>query len=132
MNNKITITESKLNRLIRESINEVLAEYTEGDLDKEMAIWQERSNSEFGKIIKQLDDIMKEMFSEEGEYGWEVSPISNIVTEYSLDGNKKVTAKSIYRVLENYDMLQEPEVNNLVKRMFNLVNTDMSSDNQSL
>ena len=89
-------------------------------LEDEMNLWKERDESEFGQTIRQLDNLMKEMFSEKDEYGFDSSPISRYVTMYALDGNMDWTAKTIAKVVENYDMMQEPQVKALVKKMFDL------------
>lgn len=103
-----TINQNELYKLIKESI------------DDEMKLWDERDNSEFGKIIRKLDTIMKDMFVDTDEYGFKVSPISHYVTAYALDGNEQYTAKRIYATLENYDMLQEPNVKRLVNKMLKI------------
>lgn len=105
MKKTIKLTESKIRQIVRES------------LDDEMLLWKQRDESKFGQIIRKLDDMMKEMFSEPDEYGFQSSPISHYVTAYALDGNEKYTARNIYDTLENYDMLQEPEVKVLVNKM---------------
>lgn len=104
----IKLNESTIKQMVRESIED------------EMALWDERDNSPFGRVISQLDEIMKETFSEANEYGFQESPISRYVTMYSLDGHKEYTAKAIYEVLENYDMLHNTPIKRLVKKMIKL------------
>lgn len=88
-------------------------------LDEEMKIWEDRSNDEFGKILKAIKELTKDYFySEEDENGIKFTPISNYITEYSLDGNHKITYARIYNVLENWDILDNDEgVNSLVKEL---------------
>lgn len=108
----IKINESKIRQIIRES------------LDDEMALWKQRDESQFGKIIRKLDEIMKEMFVDADEYGFKVSPISHYVTAYALDGDEKYTAKRITSTIENYDMSHEPKVKRLLNKMNNIANAN--------
>ena len=104
----IKLNESKIRQIVKETIED------------EMEIWRQRDESEFGQIISKLDEMMKEIFSEPDEYGFQSSPISGYVTAYALDGNEKYTSKMIYDILENYDMLQEPKVKRLVNKMLKI------------
>lgn len=92
-------------------------------LDEEMKIWEERSNDEFGKILHAIKELTKDyFFVEEDEYGNYVTPISDYIVAYSLDGNRKYTASVIKNILENWDILGNDEgVDNLMKELENLV-----------
>lgn len=92
-------------------------------LDEEMKIWEERSNDEFGKILQAIKELTKDyFFVEEDEYGNYVTPISDYIVAYSLDGNRKYTASVIKNILENWDILGNDEgVDNLMKELENLV-----------
>lgn len=119
--NTIRLTESDLHRIVKESVNRILNE----DLEDEILIWKKRENDEFGKILKKIEEKVIELFGvTKDEFGIECSPVSYVITAYSLDGNKKYTAKRIYQMLENYDMIGngDIELDNLVKNMMKLSN----------
>ena len=94
------------------------------NIDEEMKIWEERSNDEFGKILKAIKELTKDYFySEEDENGIKFTPISNYIAEYSLDGNRKVTYARIHNILENWDILGNNEgVDSLVKELNEIAN----------
>lgn len=115
MKKVIRLTETDLKKIIKESITKILKE---DSLDDEMLLWKERSDSEFGKTLSELNKLVGEMYSDEDEYGLPNTPISHYVTAYALDGDMKYTAKVITDILRNYDMLgQGDEIDGLVKKM---------------
>lgn len=92
-------------------------------LDEKMKLWEERSNDEFGKILQAIKEATKDYFcADEDEYGNYSTPISNYIVAYSLDGDRKYTAKEIKYTLENYDILGNDEgVDSLIKDLENLI-----------
>ena len=92
-------------------------------LDENMKIWEERSNDEFGKILQSIKELTKDyFFAEEDEYGNYVTPISDYIVAYSLDGNRKYTASVIKNILENCDILGNDEgVDSLMAELENLI-----------
>jgi hypothetical protein len=53
--------------------------------------------------------------------GIEYNALSEYITGYALDGDKKYTAKSIYNILYNYDILgNHKNVKKLVNEMMKL------------
>ena len=85
-------------------------------LDEEMAMWEARANDEFGKTLKEINKkAFNEWFTEDDENGISSTPISNYITAYSLDGNRKYTAKVITSIIEDYDMMED--VKDLVKKL---------------
>jgi len=93
------------------------------NIDNEMKIWEERSNDDFGKILQAIKEATKDyFFVEEDEYGNYVTPISDYIVEYSLDGNRKYTASVIKNILENWDILGNDEgVDSLMVELENLI-----------
>jgi hypothetical protein len=102
------------------------------DLDAEMAIWEERANSPFGQLLKQLDRVAsEEMGCELDEYGFEQSIIGHYITAYSLDGNKAYTLNTIKRILEEYDLLQNPRISKIIKQLDITMNESMNRKNKN-
>ena len=80
-------------------------------LDKEMAMWEARANDEFGQTLKAINKkAFADWFNEDDEYGISQTPISNYITAYSLDGNRKYTAKVVLAIIEDYDMMEDVKV----------------------
>ena len=114
-------TNNKLNPKTRKGteIMKTTANNTESKkitLDEEMAMWEARANDDFGKTLKEINEkAFNEWFTEDDENGISSTPISNYITAYSLDGNRKYTAKVITSIIEDYDMMED--VKELVKKM---------------
>ena len=93
------------------------------NLDKEMKLWEERANDEFGKVLKKIKKATKDYLYSWEECGIEYNVLSDFITSYSLDGNRKYTAKAIYNILYNYDILgNHRNVKRLVNEMNKLTN----------
>ena len=125
MKRRIRLTESSLHRIIKESVRRILRE--DYDLDSEMDMWKQRGESEFGKCLKKIDKKVIDLFGTSAdEYGINNSPIGQIITAYSLDGDKMYTARAIKSTLENYDMLNngDRQLDNLVKKLFMLAKSE--------
>jgi len=74
-------------------------------IDEEMKLWETRANDEFGKILKKIQKATKNYLYSWNEMGIEYNPLSEYIIAYSLDGDRKYTAKCIYNILYNYDIL---------------------------
>ena len=86
----------------------IIEEHKPTSLDEEMELWEARANDEFGQILKVIEMACADYFyAEPDEYGILTTPLSHYITAYSLDGNRKYTAKAIYSILENYDILED-------------------------
>lgn len=93
------------------------------NLDEEMKLWEERANDEFGQILKKIAKATKDYLYSWKEMGIEYNVLSEYIIGYALDGNRKYTAKAIYNILYNYDILNNHKnVKKLVKEMEQLVN----------
>lgn len=93
--------------------------------DEEMKLWETRANDEFGKILKKIQKATKDYLCSWEEMGIEYNSLSYPITSYSLDGNREYTAKQIYLILYNYDILgNHRNVKKLVKEMLKLANLE--------
>lgn len=90
-------------------------------LEQEMELWEKRANDEFGTLLKKIQKLATPYLYTWEEMGIEYSPISEYITMYSLDGNRKYTATHVKLVLENYDILgNHRNIKNLVNELFKL------------
>ena len=72
-------------------------------------------------FLKKINEATKDLLYSWEEMGIEMNPLSEYITGYSLDGNRKYTAKYIKNILENYDILgNHRNIKNLVDKMINL------------
>ena len=93
------------------------------NLDEEMKLWEERANDEFGQILKKIAKATKDYLYSWEEMGIEYNVLSEYITGYALDGNRKYTAKAIYNVLYNYDILNnDSAVKSLVNKLMEISN----------
>lgn len=84
--------------------------------DKE---WDRRKNTEFGKLLTKLNDVVFDWFGEDyDDYGFKSTPISEIILDY-FDGENNLIGLVNYikRVLENYDMLQDDDVRKIINKL---------------
>lgn len=87
-------------------------------LEEEMEQWEARANDDFGKVLQLINMACADYFyAEPDEYGIPTTPLSHYITAYSLDGNRKYTAKCIYSILENYDLLEDGAIIALANKM---------------
>ena len=87
-------------------------------IDIEMEQWEARANDEFGKTLKEIEKASMEFFGyEENEYGFHHTPLSWPITAYSLDGNRKYTAKVIIGILDNWDILEDENIKALADKL---------------
>ena len=94
-------------------------------LDEEMKLWETRANDEFGQILKKIQKATKNYLYSWNDMGIEYNALSEYVTGYSLDGNREYTAKHIYNILYNYDILgNHRNVNKLAKEMLKIANIE--------
>lgn len=93
------------------------------NLDEEMKLWEERANDEFGQILKKIAKATKDYLYSWEEMGIEYNVLSEYITAYALDGNRKYTAVAIYNILYNYDILgNHKNVKKLVNQLTKLAN----------
>lgn len=94
-------------------------------LDEEMKLWETRANDEFGQILKKIQKASKNYLYSWNEMGIEYNALSEYITGYALDGNREFTAKQVYRILYNYDILgNHRNVNKLAKEMLKIANIE--------
>ena len=87
-------------------------------LDEEMAMWEARANDDFGKTLKDIEKASMNYFGcDEDEYGIRSTPLSHLITAYSLDGNRKHTAKAIIATLEEWDILEDENIKALADKL---------------
>lgn len=80
-------------------------------IEEEMKLWEERSNSKFGKALKKLDKLVGEVFCYTNEYGHKITPITNLMNTWVMDDvNKHGLMKRIQAVLEDYDMIEDEKI----------------------
>ena len=90
-------------------------------LDEEMALWQARSNDEFGTMLKEINEASAEyFFAEPDEFGIVNTPVSHYLTLYALDGTRKYIAHTIYRILKDRDILEDENIKALADKMMKL------------
>ena len=108
-NNKLNPKTRKGKEIMKTTANNT--ETKKMTLDEEMAIWEARANNEFGKTLKEIEKASMNYFGcDEDEYGIRSTPLSYLITEYSLDGNRKHTAKVIIATLEEWDILEDDNI----------------------
>lgn len=87
-------------------------------LDEEMEQWEARANDEFGKTLKEIEKASMNYFGcDEDEYGIRSTPLSYPITAYSLDGNRKYTAKIIIATLEEWDILEDENIKAMADKL---------------
>lgn len=91
--------------------------------------WDRRKNTEFGKLLTELNDIVFDWFGEYDDYGFKSTPISEIMLEY-FDGENNLIGlvNHIKRVLENYDMMQEDDVRKIINRLNRIARNNKDKD----
>jgi len=88
------------------------------NLDEEMALWKARENDDFGKTLREIEKASMNYFGcDEDEYGIRSTPLSYLITAYSLDGNRKYTAKVIIATLEEWDILEDENIKALADKL---------------
>ena len=87
-------------------------------IEEEMALWEARANDEFGKTLKEIEKASMNYFGcDEDEYGIRSTPLSYPITVYSLDGNRKYTAKVIIATLEEWDILEDENIKAMADKL---------------
>ena len=90
-------------------------------IEKEMQIWEERANDEFGQVLKKIHKVTIDYLPSWEYMGIEYNMLSEYITGYSLDGDRKYTASAIHNVLYNYDILSNHKnIKKLVETLFEL------------
>lgn len=87
-------------------------------LDEEMEQWEARANDEFGQTLREIEKASMNYFGcDEDEYGIRSTPLSFPITAYSLDGNRKHTAKVIIATLEEWDILEDENIKAMADKL---------------
>jgi len=90
-------------------------------LEEEMEQWEARANDEFGQTLREIEKASMNYFGcDEDEYGIRSTPLSYPITAYSLDGNRKYTAKVIIATLDEWDILEDENIKALADKLNNL------------
>jgi hypothetical protein len=84
-------------------VDSLLKKIVNESLEDEMLVWEQRDNSEFGQILKQLEHIAEDGLIDAG------SIINHLRTEYALDGNMQATTRSVIHYLREYDFISADE-----------------------
>lgn len=91
------------------------------NIEDEMLLWETRSNDEFGQVLKKIRKATIDYLPSWEYMGIEYNMISEYITGYSLDGDRKYTASVIHNVLYNYDILSNHKnIKKLVETLFEL------------
>lgn len=91
------------------------------NIEDEMLLWETRSNDEFGQVLKKIRKATIDYLPSWEYMGIEYNMLSEYITGYSLDGDRKYTASSIHNVLYNYDILSNHKnIKKLVETLFEL------------
>jgi len=94
-------------------------------IDEEMKLWEERANDEFGKLLKKIEKATDEYLYHWEENGIMYNALSEYIAGYCLDGDRKYTAKCIYNILYNYDILgNHRNIKNLIKELLSFVENE--------
>ena len=104
---------------IREDMRTITVDAPEKSrLEEEMEQWEARSNDEFGQTLREIEKASMNYFGcEEDEYGIRSTPLSYPITAYSLDGNRKYTAKVIIATLDEWDILEDNNIKELADKL---------------
>ena len=94
-------------------------------IKEELKLWEERANDEFGQVLKKICKATMDYLPSWEYMGIEYNMLSEYITGYSLDGDRKYTASAIHNVLYNYDILgNHRNIKKLVKEMLKLANIE--------
>lgn len=109
------------------------AVYENKDWDAWDKEWDRRKNTEFGKLLDKLNDIVFDWFGEYDDYGFKSTPISEIILEY-FDGENNLIGliNSIKKILENYDMMQEHDIKGIVNRLTRIARSNKDNNDKNL
>ncbi len=92
-------------------------------IEQEMKLWQDRANDEFGTCLKNIEKASMKYFGcEEDEFGIRSTPLSYLITAYSLDGDRKYTARVIIATLTEWDVLEDKKVKRLADKLNAIAN----------
>ena len=115
-NNKLKPKTRKGNKSMKTTANN--NETKKMTLDEEMAMWEARANDDFGKTLKEIEKASMNYFGcDEDEYGIRSTPLSYLITAYSLDGDRKYTAKVIIATLEEWDILEDENIKAMADKL---------------
>ena len=107
--------------------------YENKDWDAWEKEWDRRKNTEFGKLLNKLNEIVFDWFGEYNEYGFKSTPISEIILDY-FDGENDLEGliNDIKRTLENYDMMQEDDVRKIINRLNRIARSNKDNNDRNL
>ncbi len=92
-------------------------------IEEETEIWDQRSRDEFGTVLTEIKNATADYFyAEEDELGLRSTPIDYDIAAYALDGNRKSTARVIYKKLHEYDLFADKKVKALADKMMAVAN----------
>ena len=115
-NNKLKPKSRKGTKIMKTTANN--NETKKMTLDEEMAMWEARANDEFGKMLRNIEKASMNYFGcDEDEYGIRSTPLSYPITAYSLDGNRKHTAKVIIATLDEWDILEDENIKAMADKL---------------
>ena len=115
-NNKLNPKTRKGREIMKTTANNT--ETKKMTLDEEMAMWEARANDDFGKTLKEIEKASMNYFGcDEDEYGIRSTPLSYPITAYSLDGDRKYTAKVIIATLEEWDILEDENIKAMADKL---------------
>lgn len=109
------------------------AVYENKDWDAWEKEWDRRKDTEFGKLLTELNEIVFDWFGEYNEYGFKSTPISEIILDY-FDGENDLEGliNDIKRTLENYDMMQEHDIKRIVNRLNRIARSNKDNNDRNL
>jgi len=115
-NNKLNPKTRKGTKIMKTTANN--NETKKMTLDEEMAMWEARANDDFGKTLKEIEKASMNYFGcDKDEYGIRSTPLSYPITAYSLDGDRKHTAKVIIATLEEWDILEDENIKAMADKL---------------
>lgn len=92
-------------------------------IDEEIKLWEDRSNDEFGKILKSIIKLTDDYFVRElGDDGFGTTPVEPYSVNYAVYGDRSYIFNCVKNVLENYDILGNDDgIDSLMVELENLI-----------
>lgn len=76
------------------------------NINDDVKLWVKRGKDSFGKELSKLRSLMNQYETPiDTEYGFTTTGMGNLFTQYSVDGDKKVVARSLVNYMINYDFI---------------------------
>ena len=95
------------------------------NIEQKMKVWEERSNDEFGKLVKSVIELTNDYFTPYEDTNGIIitNPIQYYYTMYALDGNRKYVLNAINGILYNYDITgNDKGVDSLIRQLTKIIN----------